>query len=99
LRGLGLLDAARDTLNGHDDERRIDPEDLLRMIRYERVKVYEDLGGHRRAHSSEFEKLHAEKPQILRIWLTVWDCRCWKELKDTISLVNHVLQKVTYMQL
>jgi len=82
---LGFLDTASDTLNGHCDDRTIDPGYLLRAIRYERGQVYEDLGEHRRARRSEFEKLYAEKRQIMRMWRTAWDCRCWKELKDAIS--------------
>jgi len=48
-------------------------------------QVYEDLGEHRRARRSEFEKLYAEKRQIMRMWRTAWDGRCWEALKDAIS--------------
>jgi len=59
LRGLGLLDAARETLTGALRRKKGRSEELLRALRYERVLVYEDLGQHRRARS-ELEKLYAE---------------------------------------
>jgi len=61
LCGLGLLDAARDTLTGALRRKKDRPADLLRAIRYERIRVYEELGQHRRARS-ELEKLYAEAP-------------------------------------
>ena len=61
LRGLGLLDAARDTLTGALRRKKDRSGDLLRAIRYERIQVYDDLGQHRRARS-ELEKLYAEAP-------------------------------------
>jgi len=61
LRGLGLLDAARETLTGALRRKKGRSEELLRALRYERVLVYEDLGQHRRARS-ELEKLYAEDP-------------------------------------
>jgi tetratricopeptide (TPR) repeat protein len=61
LRGLGLLDAARETLTGALRRRKGRSEELLRALRYERALVYEDLGQRRRARS-ELEKLYAEDP-------------------------------------
>jgi len=61
LRGLGLLDAARETLTGALRRRKGRSEELLRARRYERALVYEDLGKPRRARS-ELEKLYAEAP-------------------------------------
>jgi tetratricopeptide (TPR) repeat protein len=61
LRGLGLLDAARDTLTGALRRKKGRSGDLLKAIRYERIRVYEDLGQHRRVRS-ELEKLYAESP-------------------------------------
>lgn len=61
LRGLGLLDAARETLTGALRRRKARSEELLRALRYERALVYEDLGQRRRARS-ELAKLYAEDP-------------------------------------
>jgi len=61
LRGLGLLDAARETLTGALRRKKGRSEELLRALRYERALVYEDLGQRRRARS-ELEKLYAEAP-------------------------------------
>jgi tetratricopeptide (TPR) repeat protein len=61
LRGLGLLDAARETLTGALRRKKNRSEELLRALRYERALVYEDLGQRRRARS-ELEKLYAEAP-------------------------------------
>ncbi len=61
LRGLSLLDAARETLTGALRRRKGRSEELLRALRYERALVYEDLGQRRRARS-ELEKLYAEDP-------------------------------------
>lgn len=61
LRGLGLLDAARETLTGALRRKKGRSEELLRAFRYERALVYEDLGQGRRARS-ELEKLYAEDP-------------------------------------
>ena len=62
LRGLGLLDAARETLTGALRRKKGRSEELLRALRYERALVYEDLGQRRRARG-EFEKLYAEDPE------------------------------------
>ena len=43
LRGLGLLDAARETLTGALRRRKGRSEELLRALRYEGVLVYEDV--------------------------------------------------------
>jgi len=61
LRGLGLLDAARETLTGALRRKKGRSEELLRALRNERALVYEDLGQRRRARS-ELEKLYAEAP-------------------------------------
>ena len=61
LRGLGLFDAARETLTGALRRRKDRSEELLRALRYERALVYEDLGQYRRARR-ELEKLYAESP-------------------------------------
>ncbi len=61
LRGLGLPDAARETLTGALRRKKGRPEELLRALRYERALVYEELGQPRRARS-ELEKLYAEDP-------------------------------------
>ncbi|MDI7253429.1 MAG: tetratricopeptide repeat protein, partial [Actinomycetota bacterium] len=61
LRGLGLLDAAQETLTSALRRKKDRSEELLRALRYERALVYEDLGRHRQARS-ELEKLYAEDP-------------------------------------
>ena len=61
LRGLGLLDAARETLTDALRRKKGRSEELLRALRYERALVYEDLGKLRRARA-ELEKLYAEAP-------------------------------------
>ena len=72
LRGLGLLDAARETLTGALRRRKGRSEELLRALRYERALVYEDLGQRRRARS-ELEKLYAEFPDYEDV-APGWDC-------------------------
>lgn len=61
LRGLGLLDAARETLTIALRRKKGRSEELLQALRYERALVYEELGQHRRAQA-DFEKLYAEDP-------------------------------------
>jgi len=61
LHGLGLLDAARETLTGTLRRKKGRSEELLRALRYERALVYEGLGQRRRSRS-EFENLYAEDP-------------------------------------
>lgn len=61
LRGLGFLDAARETPTGTLRRKNGRSEELLRALRYERALVYEELGQRRRARS-ELEKLYAEYP-------------------------------------
>jgi tetratricopeptide (TPR) repeat protein len=61
LRGLGLLDAARETLTGALRRRKGRSQELLRALRYERALVYEELGQHQRARS-ELEKIYVEAP-------------------------------------
>ena len=61
LRGLGLREAARDTLTSTLRRKKGRSEDLLRALRYERALVYEGLGQRRRARRA-LEKLYAESP-------------------------------------
>lgn len=61
LKALGLLDAAKDTLNIAIRRKKDRSEELLRAIRYERALVYEALGNHRKARA-ELEKIYAEDP-------------------------------------
>lgn len=61
LRGLGLGDAARETLTAALRRKKGRPDDLLKALRYERALVYEDLGRRARARA-ELEKLYAEDP-------------------------------------
>lgn len=61
LRGLGLADAARETLTAALRRKKGRPAELLRALRYERALVYEDLGRRRQARA-ELEKLYAEAP-------------------------------------
>jgi tetratricopeptide (TPR) repeat protein len=61
LHGLGLLDAARETLTNALRRKKGRSAELLRALRYERALVYTALGQRRRARS-EIEKLYAEDP-------------------------------------
>lgn len=61
LRGLGLLEAARETLSEALRRRKDRPDDLLRALRYERALVYEGL-GHRARARTELERIYAEDP-------------------------------------
>jgi tetratricopeptide (TPR) repeat protein len=61
LSTLGLHTAARDVLTAALRRKRGRSAELLRVLRYERGRVYESLGQHRRARS-EFEKIYAECP-------------------------------------
>jgi tetratricopeptide (TPR) repeat protein len=61
LRGLGLPDAARETLTAALRRRKDRPGDLLRALRYERALAYEELGRYRRARG-ELERIYAEAP-------------------------------------
>ncbi|RLC67210.1 MAG: DUF4236 domain-containing protein [Chloroflexi bacterium] len=72
LRGLELLDAARETLTGALRRRKGRSEELLRALRYERALVYEELGQRRRARA-ELEKLYAEAPDYedVAAWLDI----------------------------
>ena len=63
LRHLGLATAARDTLTAALRRKKGRPEELLRVLRYERALAYEDLGQKSRARA-EFEKLYAETPDF-----------------------------------
>lgn len=61
LRGLGLPEAARDTLTAALRRRKDRPDALLRALRYERALAYRELGRKSRARG-ELEKLYAEDP-------------------------------------
>jgi len=61
LKGLGLLDAARDALTLSLRKKKDRSEDLLRAIRYERALVYEALGQKTRARK-DLEKIYADAP-------------------------------------
>ncbi len=61
LRGLDLLEAARDTLTTALRRKKDRSTELRNALRYERIRVYEELGHHRRARS-ELEKLYADAP-------------------------------------
>ncbi len=61
LQGLGLLNAARDTLTAALRRRKDRPSELLKAIRYQRALVYQELGQSRRGRS-ELERLYAEDP-------------------------------------
>ncbi len=61
LEDLGLHVAARDTLTLALRRKKDRPVQLLRALRYERAKVYEQLNQHKRART-EFERLYAEVP-------------------------------------
>ncbi len=61
LYGLGLYEAARDVLTQTLRRKKDRSDELLLALRYERVRVYEELGQRKRARS-ELEKLYAESP-------------------------------------
>ena len=61
LRGLGLPEAARDTLTAALRRKKDRPDDLLKALRYERALAYGELGRKSRARG-ELEKLYAEDP-------------------------------------
>jgi len=61
LKGLGLLDAARDALTLSLRKKKDRSKDLLRAIRYERALVYEALGQRSRA-GKDLEKIYADEP-------------------------------------
>jgi tetratricopeptide (TPR) repeat protein len=61
LRGLGLRDAALETLTKTLGRKKDRSDELMRTLRYERAIVYEELGQAKKARS-EFEKIYAEDP-------------------------------------
>ena len=61
MHGLGLNEAARDVLTRTLRRKKDRSNELLRVLRYERARVYEELGQRKRARS-ELEKLYAESP-------------------------------------
>ena len=63
LRGLGLPEAARNTLTAALRRTKDRPAELLRQIRYERALAYEDLGHAKRARS-DWERIYAEAPDF-----------------------------------
>lgn len=61
LHELQLLEAARDSFTAALRRRKDRPDDLRRRIRYERARVYEDMGRRSRARE-ELGKVYAEEP-------------------------------------
>ncbi len=61
LRGLGLPDAARETLTIALRRKKDRSDELLRALRYERALVYGEMDQRKRARK-EFEKLYADDP-------------------------------------
>jgi tetratricopeptide (TPR) repeat protein len=61
LRGLSLLDAALDVLNGAVKRKKDRSDELLRALRYERALIYAQQGDSKKART-ELEKLYAEAP-------------------------------------
>ncbi len=61
LRGLSMLDAARETLTAALRRKKGRPAGLLKAVRTERALVYEAQGRHRQARA-EWERLYAEAP-------------------------------------
>lgn len=61
LRGLGLLQAARETLTLALRRKKGRSEELLQALSYQRALVYQELGQAQRARS-ELEKLYAQDP-------------------------------------
>ncbi|MBT9259749.1 MAG: DUF4236 domain-containing protein [Clostridiales bacterium] len=61
LKGLKLLEAAKDTLTQALRRKKDRPSELMKALQYERALLYEDLGEHPRARK-ELEKLYAEDP-------------------------------------
>jgi len=61
LRGLGLLNAARETLTDALRRKKHRPVALLHALRYERALVYGDL-GQRARERRDLERLYAEDP-------------------------------------
>jgi len=61
LRGLGLLDAAQETLARVLRKKKNRPKELLRALRYERALVYEEKNDKPKARA-DWESLYAEAP-------------------------------------
>ncbi|MFQ5741146.1 MAG: DUF4236 domain-containing protein [Acidobacteriota bacterium] len=61
LRGLGLREAAREVLTAALRRKKDRSPQLLRALRYERARIYQELGQASRARG-EFGKLYAEAP-------------------------------------
>jgi len=66
LRGLGLLDAARETLTGAQRRRKGRSEELRQALRYERARVFEALGRKAQARR-DLERLYAEAPDYANV--------------------------------
>jgi len=66
LRGLGLLDAARETLTGALRRRKGRSEELRQALRYERARVFEALGRKAQARR-DLERLYAEAPDYANV--------------------------------
>jgi len=63
LRGLGLLEAARETLTLALRRKKDRPDELLLSIQYERALVHEAMGKASEARS-DFEKIYAKSPDF-----------------------------------
>ncbi|RJO65753.1 MAG: DUF4236 domain-containing protein [Myxococcales bacterium] len=63
LRGLGLLDAAKETLTLALRRKKDRPDELLMSIQYERALVHEAMGKASEARS-DFEKIYAKSPDF-----------------------------------
>ncbi|MBE3551231.1 MAG: hypothetical protein BLITH_0745 [Brockia lithotrophica] len=61
LKGLGLLEAAKETLTQALRRKKDRPSELMKALRYERALLYEDMGNPRQARK-ELEKIYAEDP-------------------------------------
>lgn len=61
LHALGLTEAARDAFTASLRRRKDYPEELLKAARYERARVYEEMGQRSRARQ-EFGRLYSEDP-------------------------------------
>jgi tetratricopeptide (TPR) repeat protein len=63
LRSLGLNEAASDVLTKALRRKKNRSHELLQALRYERAKVYEDL-GHKKRAQNELERIYAEDPNF-----------------------------------
>lgn len=63
MRGLGLLDGARDLITAALRKKSDRPNELMSALRYERALIYEGIGQDKRARA-EFEKIYADNPNF-----------------------------------